>query len=332
MSAASAITVASTTTSWIDLRLRQTRLEAEGIVSYEFVSANDAPLPAFSAGAHIDLHLANGMVRSYSLANAPSDASAGATASRYLIAVQRDDAGKGGSAWMHATPRVGDVLRATPPDNGFALVEDAQRSVLIAGGIGITPVMSMLRRLEALGRPWRLHYASRSPAQTAFADEIRTLGGEAEFCFGSSRSDRLDIAAIARDAPPDAHLYCCGPPRMIDAFIDACASRRPETVHFERFAAAGAAATEGGYDVVLRRSGQRLTVTRGKTILDTLLDHAIDVPYACTAGVCGTCRTPVLDGEPDHRDDFLSDEEKHSNASVMICCSGSRSKTLVLDL
>jgi vanillate O-demethylase ferredoxin subunit len=328
------MSVASTTAPLIDLRLRQTRLEAEGIVSYEFVSANDAPLPAFDAGAHIDLHLADGMVRSYSLANAPFELS-GVAPRRYLVAVQRDTAaekGKSGSAWMHATLRVGDVLRATPPGNDFALTEDAPHSIFIVGGIGITPVMSMLLRLDALGRPWRLHYASRSPAQTAFAEEIRALGGEAEFCIASSRSERLDIAAIVRKAPPEAHLYCCGPPRMIDAFIDCCAHRRPETVHFERFAAAEAPATGGGYDVVLQRSGQRLTVVPGKTILDTLLDHGIDVPYACTAGVCGTCRTPVVDGEPDHRDDFLSDEEKRANTSVMICCSGARSNTLVLDL
>jgi len=314
------------------LRLRQTRLEAEDIVSFEFVSAGDAPLPPFEAGAHIDLHLAGGMVRSYSLANAPFDASADPARRSYLIAVQRDDAGRGGAAWMHASPRVGDVLRATRPGNDFALAEDAPRSIFIAGGIGITPVMSMLRRLAVLGRPWRLHYASRSPARAAFADEIRALGGDADFRFGPSGGGRIDVAAIVREAAPDDHLYCCGPARMIDAFLEACASRRPDTVHCERFAAAEAPATGGGYDVVLGRSGLRLAVLPGKTILDTLLDHAIDVPYACTAGVCGTCRTPVLEGEPDHRDDFLGEEEKRANTSIMVCCSGSRSPTLVLDI
>jgi vanillate O-demethylase ferredoxin subunit len=313
----------------IDVRLRQIRLEARGIASYEFVSATDAPLPQFTAGSHIDLHLAHDMVRSYSLANAPSDTD------RYLIAVQREAESRGGSTWMHSTPRVGDVLRTSPPGNDFPLIEDAPQSIFIAGGIGITPVMSMLRRLDALGRRWRLHYASRSPAETAFVDELRAMcrgTGEVDFCFGSSRIDRVDIAAIVRDAPSDCHLYCCGPARMIDAFLDACACRPAHTVHFERFAAGSEAATEGGYDVILKRSGERLTVVPGKTILDTLLDHSIDVPYACTAGVCGTCRTAVLEGEPDHRDDFLSDEEKRSNQSMMICCSGARSKTLVLDL
>lgn len=316
----------------IRLRLQQIRLEAEGIASYEFVPAGDAPLPAFTAGAHIDLHLPQDMVRSYSLVNAPSDQG------RYVIAVQRDSEGRGGSAWMHSAPRVGDLFRATPPGNDFALAEDAAQSVFIAGGIGITPVLSMLHRLDALGRRWRLHYASRSPQEAAYVAALRAMDGvnggrgEVDLCFGSSRIDRLDIAGIVRDAPPEAHLYCCGPARMIDAFIAACASRAPHTVHFERFAASSEAATEGGYEVVLNRSGERLTVAPGKTILDTLLDHAIDVPYACTAGVCGTCRTPVISGDPDHRDDFLSAQEKQSNDTIMICCSGSRSKTLVLDL
>lgn len=313
----------------IDLRLKQIRLEADGIASYEFVPTADQTLPAFSAGSHIDLHLAHDMVRSYSLVNAPADRS------RYVIAVQRDSEGHGGSMWMHSSPRVGDVMRASAPGNDFPLVEDARQSVFIAGGIGITPIMSMLRRLDALSRRWRLHYASRSPRETAYLDELRGMegeSGEVDFCFGSSRVARLDIATIVRDAPPDCHLYCCGPSRMIDAFIAACASRPPHTVHFERFAAGSEAATEGGYEVVLNRSGARLTVAPGKTILDTLLDHSIDVSYACTAGVCGTCRTQVLAGEPDHRDDFLSDEEKQANDAMMICCSGSRSKTLVLDL
>lgn len=316
-------------TPTIDLRLQQIRLEARGIASYEFVSADDAALPRFTAGAHIDLHLAHDRVRSYSLLNAPSDDQ------RYVIAVQRDDEGRGGSTWMHQQPRVGDTLRAGAPVNDFALADDAAQSIFIVGGIGITPVMSMLRRLDDLGRRWSLHYASRSPAEAAFVEELRAMNGhtrEVEFCFGDSRSERLDIAAIVRDAPADVHLYCCGPARMIDAFLAACASRAPHTVHCERFAASAEAATEGGYEVVLQRSGERLTIAPGKTILDTLLDHSIDVPYACTAGVCGTCRTRVLEGEPDHRDDFLTDEERRANDSIMVCCSGSLSRTLVLDL
>jgi ferredoxin-NADP reductase len=317
------------TNATLKVRLRQIRLEARDIASYEFVPAADAALPPFEAGAHIDLHLPNEMIRSYSLVNAPTERN------RYVIAVQREVDGQGGSAWMHATPRVGDVFTIGAPLNDFTLAEDAPLSVFIAGGIGITPIMAMLRRLDALGRPWRLHYAARSPEQAAYVDELRALAserGSVEFCFGSSRARRLDLAAIAADAPADAHLYCCGPGKMIDAFQAACAARAAAQVHCERFSAGAEADTAGGFDVLLERSGQRLTVEPGKTILDTLLDHAVDVAYACSAGVCGTCITRVCDGIPDHRDDYLTAEEKAENRSIMICCSGSRSPTLVLDL
>ena len=321
------------TTTTLQVRLRQIRLEAAGIASYEFVSATDAELPPFDSGAHIDLHLPQGMIRSYSLVNAPSQRGT------YLIAVQREADGQGGSAWMHTTPRVGDLFVIGAPQNDFALSEHAALSVFVAGGIGITPIMSMLRRLTALGRPWRLHYAARSPAQAAYVDELRALAaqcdpgsGRAEFCFSSTRSRRLDLAAIAADAPADAHLYCCGPGAMIDAFQSACAGRAPAQVHCERFSASAAADTAGGFDLLLERSGQRITVQPGKTILETLLDNAVDVSYACSAGVCGTCITPVVDGIPEHRDDYLTADEKAQNRSIMVCCSGSRSPTLVLDL
>ena len=320
------------TTATLQVRLRQIRLEARAIASYEFVSATDAALPPFEAGAHIDLHLPNEMIRSYSLVNAPSERD------RYVIAVQRDVDGQGGSAWMHTTPRVGDVFTVSAPLNDFALAEDAALSVFIAGGIGITPIVAMLRRMNALGKPWRLHYAARSPEQAAYLDHLRTLEGDSngsghvEFCFSSSRTRRLDLAALAADAPADAHLYCCGPGAMIDMFQAACAGRAPAQVHCERFSASAAADTAGGFDLLLERSGQRITVQPGKTILETLLDNAVEVAYACSAGVCGTCITRVVDGIPEHRDDYLTADEKTQNRSIMICCSGSRSPTLVLDL
>ncbi|MEP7101588.1 MAG: PDR/VanB family oxidoreductase [Burkholderiales bacterium] len=321
------------TTATLQVRLRQIRLEAREIVSYEFVSATEAAMPRFEAGAHIDLHLPHAMIRSYSLVNAPSEHD------RYVIAVQREVDGQGGSAWMHTTPRVGDVFTIGAPLNDFALAENAALSIFIAGGIGITPVMAMLRRLNALGKPWRLHYAARAPDLAAYVEELRALesestndGGRVEFCFSSSRACRLDLATIAAEAPADAHLYCCGPGTMIDAFQAACVDRAPAQVHCERFSASAEADTAGGFDVLLQRSGQRITVQAGKTILETLLDNAVDVAYACSAGVCGTCITRVCDGVPDHRDDYLTDDEKAQNQSIMICCSGSRSPTLVLDL
>ena len=315
--------------SLLQLRLRQIRWEAEGIASYEFVSAQGLALPAFSAGSHIDLHLPRAMVRSYSLLNDPAETH------RYVIAVQRDAQGRGGSAWMHQTPRVGDLLRAIAPSNDFPLADSAAPAILIAGGIGITPVVAMLRRLHRLKRPWQLHYAAKSPQQAAFVSDLSALTTEDEqlsLHYSSEPTNRLDIVRIVHDAPPEAHLYCCGPPRMIEAFLGATKERPAAQVHLERFAASSVAATAGGYEVVLQRSGRRLAVAEGKTILDTLLDGGIDVQYSCSVGVCGTRQTKVLAGTPDHRDDYLSDDEKAGNETIMVCCSGSRSQTLVLDL
>jgi vanillate O-demethylase ferredoxin subunit len=311
------------------LRLRRIRSEAEGIRSYEFVAPEGGSLPPFRAGAHIDLHLPGGLVRSYSLANAPQDSG------RYLVAVQREDHGRGGSAWMHDSLRVGETLPASAPANDFALDEAAEHSVFIAGGIGITPLLSMIARLNALNRSWRLHYASRSPQRTAFLAQLDALDGgrgRVVHCFGSSRAARLDIAAIVGRADAFTHLYCCGPARMIDAFVDAGRGRPPATLHFERFAAAQGPAAGGGYTVVLKRSGKRLAVASGQTVLDTLLDANVSVPYACTNGICGTCLTGVVAGTPDHRDEFLGEEERRSGRCMLVCCSGSLSPELVLDL
>jgi ferredoxin-NADP reductase len=313
----------------IGVRLRKICLEAENIVSYEFVAAGKQALPAFTAGAHIDLHLPGEKIRSYSLVNDPSETH------RYLIAVQKEQNGRGGSAWMHASPRVGDLFAISAPVNDFPLEDDAAMSVFIAGGIGVTPIVSMAHRLNRLGRPWALHYGSRSRDHAAFVDDLGSLaGGSAtvDFRFGPGEGGRLDVAGIIRDAPADAHLYCCGPRSMIDDFLAACAGRPETHVHYERFVAGQQQAKEGGFDVVLHRSGRSITVSAGETILDALLDNGVSVQYACSAGVCGTCRTGVLEGEPEHRDDYLTDAEKRENRSIMVCCSGSKSKTLVLDL
>ncbi|MCW5653777.1 PDR/VanB family oxidoreductase [Hydrogenophaga sp.] len=313
----------------LKVRLRQIRLEAQGIVSLEFVAADGGALPGFTAGAHVDFLLPGEKVRSYSLLNDPRETH------RYVIAVLREAEGRGGSVWLHDRPRVGDVLEVRPPVNDFALADTPSESVLVAGGIGITPLLSMARQLEREGRPWRLHYAARSPAHAAFLDELRALDagrGRVTLHCGEAGQVRLDMAAAVAAAPADAHFYGCGPARMIEAFQAACAARPSAQVHLERFAASSEAATAGGFELVLQRSGQRIAVAPGKTILDALLDHAVSVQYACSAGVCGTCMTGVIEGEPDHRDEYLTDEERRENRQIMICCSGSKSPTLVLDL
>ncbi|GAA5232368.1 oxidoreductase [Verticiella sediminum] len=314
----------------VALQLAQLRYEAHQIVSFELVDPDGRPLPSFTAGAHIDVLLPEARVRSYSLLNDPVETH------RYVIAVQRDAAGKGGSIWMHDVPRVGSLMYARPPANDFPLAEAASTSFFLAGGIGITPVLAMVRRLCALGKPWHLVYAARSARHAAFVAELRRLAqaghGRFDLWLDDERGRPLDIPGTLAEVDAEADVYCCGPKGMIDAFLDAASGRPEARVHYERFGAAGPAATQGGYAVVLARTGQRLSVPAGKTILDVLTENDVDVQYACSSGVCGTCRTIVIEGVPDHRDDYLTEEERQRNDCIMVCCSGSRSAELVLDL
>ena len=319
------------TESTMQVRVKRISYEAENINSYELVTATGGDLAPFAAGSHIDLHLPNGMIRSYSLVNDQRERS------RYVIAVNKDAVGRGGSRFIHDTIRAGDIIQISRPRNSFALQEDASHSILIAGGIGITPLLSMVRRLEALGRKWKLFYAARTRCAAAFLDELNALQPDIRsnlyIDLDDERSGRLfDLGAIVGNAPVDAHLYCCGPVPMLEAFEAAAADRPPHHVHVEYFKAKEKPAAEGGFEVTLARSNRTLKVQPGKTILDALLDAGIAVNYSCAEGVCGTCETLVLDGVPDHRDLFLSKEEHATNKSMMICCSGAKSPTLLLDI
>lgn len=309
------------------VRVEAIAREAQGIVSFDLRPPGGGSLPAFTAGAHIDVLLPGGKVRSYSLVNPQEETH------RYVIAVSRDAASRGGSRFMHEAVRAGDTLTIAAPRNNFPLAEAAEHSVLIAGGIGITPLWCMIQRLEVLGRSWELHYCARTRERAAFAEPLRALGGRARFTFDAEPgASMLDIARVVSGAPAHAHLYCCGPLPMLEAFERATAGRDPARVHVEYFSAKEAPSVDGGFTVRLARSGMALDVPKGKTILDTLLDNGVDVPYSCLEGVCGTCEARVLEGTPDHRDLVLTREEKAANRSIMVCCSGSKSPTLVLDL
>jgi tetrachlorobenzoquinone reductase len=313
------------------VKVRAVAWEAQGILSYELRPFSGRELPPFTAGAHIDLLLPSGLVRSYSLVNPQEERH------RYVIAVNRDASSRGGSRFIHDSVRPGDTLTVTAPRNNFPLIEDAGHSVLIAGGIGITPLWCMIQRLEALGRSWQLYYCTRTRQSAAFLEPLQALGPKVDvnlhFNFDQEPGGRmLDVAGVVAAAPADAHLYCCGPLSMLEAFEQACADRPGSHVHTEYFSAKEAPAVEGGFTVVLQRSGLTLAVPPGKTILDTLMDQGLDLPYSCLEGVCGTCEVRVLEGIPDHRDLVLSKEEKAANRSIMICCSGARTDRLVLDL
>lgn len=314
----------------LSTRVASIELIAEGVLSLELRSASGSLLPPFTAGAHIDLHLANGLVRSYSLTNNQDERH------RYVIAVSRDPVSRGGSAYIHERVNRGDVLSVGAPNNNFALAEDAAHSLFIVGGIGITPVWSMIQRLVALERRWTLYYCARTRKHAAFFEQLEGLRCERSanisFHFDDEAAGQfLDVQSIVATADASADLYCCGPTSMLQAFERAAAQRPSSRVHLEYFGNKSSGA-KGGFTVVLARSKTTLAVAPGKSILATLIENGFDVPHSCQEGICGTCETRVLEGVPDHRDLVLSEEARQANQTMMICCSGSQSEKLVLDL
>lgn len=314
------------------MALRLVRIDdaAIGVKTFEFVHGDGRPLPAFEAGAHIELELPNRIVRCYSLMNAP-----GAT-HRYQIAVHRAADSTGGSRHMHESLRIGDAVLASTPRNNFSLNESATHSCLIAGGIGITPLLSMAHRLNALGRSWELHYCARTSAHAAFSDELKvlaTVGGNACHLYfdHEPKGRQLDIGALVRSLPERTHLYCCGPKGMLASFETATA-HCPERRHVEYFTAKAEAAAEGGFVVELARSKLSLPVPPGRSILDVVLAAGVSVAASCREGICGSCETRILSGQADHRDALLTPEEQARNQSMMICCSGAKTPLLVLDI
>jgi len=315
----------------MQLLVRAIRVEAEDVVSLELAAPQGGELAPFTAGAHIDLNLGNGCIRSYSLVNDPCERD------RYVVAVHKSPASRGGSRYIHEELQAGTLVDAGGPRNNFALVEDAPLVVLFAGGIGITPLWCMIQRLQALGRPWQLFYGGRSRARCAYLREIEALAAahpnrvHVHIDEDAGRAP-MDLPALIGRVPANAHLYCCGPAPMLAAFEEATRSRPPGQVHVEYFSASQEAAVAGGFEVVLARSQRRVPVNAGASILATLLDAGIDVPHACREGVCGACQTGVIEGEPDHRDSYLSPREKSSGKTMLLCCSGSKSDLLMLDL
>lgn len=310
----------------IDVCVADVREVAKDTKIYELRRRDGKPLPAAEPGAHIDVLLPNGKQRQYSLtACEPSP-------ERYLIGVKRDPASRGGSSYMHDEVKAGQTFKIRPPTNHFPLVENAPHVVLIAGGIGVTPIYCMVQRLASLGRSFELHYSCRSRADMAFREELQKFE-QAHLHFDDESGGKfLDIPAIVAATPKDAHLYCCGPLPMLKGFEAATAEWPRAQIHVEYFAPKQEPSKTGGFVVELAKSGQEFVIPEGKTILQVLLDAGLYVDYSCELGICGLCQTPLLSGTPEHRDAFLTDEQKAANDTVMICCAGSKSDRLVLDL
>lgn len=307
-------------------------LAALDILSFTLRPMDAALSTDIDPGSHIDVHLPNGMMRSYSLSNGP-----GRSNGTYRLTVARDMKSRGGSTYMHDALRVGEMLQISAPRNNFKLAEDAALSVFFAGGIGVTPFIPMIARLNEAGKAWRLHYCTRNRERAALVDEIEQLaaGGKGEFLPNHDDVDGiLDLPATLAVLPDLTHVYCCGPTPMLNAFRNgALAVGIPEkNVHFEYFSADVASATEGGFVVVLNKSGKEVIVNPGETILQALVKQGVNISYSCEEGICGACETRVIEGTPDHRDMILNDREKELSKTMMVCCSGSKSPRLVLDL
>jgi ferredoxin-NADP reductase len=312
----------------LTMRVQAMRFEARGVVSIELRDPSGATLPEFSPGAHIDLHRANGLVRSYSLCGAPE------ARDRYTVGVLQDRNSRGGSRFVHEQLRVGSTLTVATPRNHFALDEDAAHTVLVAGGIGVTPIVCMARRLAELGRAFTLVYCARSREEAAFVDTLSAYGDAVRFHFDDEQGAPPDLQAMLAGQEAGTHFYCCGPGPMLNAFEAACAAHGYANVHIERFAAdpATEAVQEGEYSVTLQRTGANVRVPSGKSLLDALLEAGVAMEYSCREGVCGSCETAVLDGCPDHRDSVLSNSERAANNTMMVCVSGCKGQRLVLDL
>jgi tetrachlorobenzoquinone reductase len=307
------------------LRLSRIDYAAPGIHLFDFRHPQGEALAPYAPGAHVDVHLQGDLVRQYSLVDPAGDDPV------YRVAIKRDPRSRGGSAAAHERLRVGDLLPVSAPRNLFPLDESAPHSVFIAGGIGITPVACMVQRLRTLGRGYTLHYAVRTRAEAALLDR---LGAEdLRLHVDDEAGDRrLDVSAIVAGAPDGAVAYCCGPAPMLDAFEAAARARPSLRWQVERFAPAAEAASAGGFVVRLASTGRCVPVSPGQTILEALRGAGLSVRASCRQGICGTCETAVVAGTPDHRDALLSDDEKRSNKVMMICCSGSLTPELVLDL
>ncbi len=314
----------------LEVRVVGRKQEAEGIVSLELARPDGAPLPAFSAGSHIDVELPNGLTRQYSLCNDASERH------RYRIAVLRDQASRGGSAAVHEVAQ-GDTLRISEPRNHFPLVQ-AQRTLLFAGGIGITPLLCMAQRLGAIGADFSLHYSTRSPARTAFRDEIAASPFAARVTYhfdDGPPAQALNLPAALGAPEAGTHIYICGPTGFINYVRQVAEGMGwpQDRIHVEFFTAAPQdTSADRAFQVRLASSGMTYDVAAGQTVVQALQAQGIEILTSCEQGVCGTCITRVLEGECDHRDLYFTDEEKAKNDQFTPCCSRARSPLLVLDL
>lgn len=319
-------------TSRLALAVVAVTREAEDIVSIELARPDGAALPPFTAGAHIDIHLPGGLIRQYSLCNAPAERS------RYVIAVLKEPAGRGGSEAMHKLA-AGDTVMVSGPRNNFPLAgREADFHLMLAGGIGVTPMLAMIAELKARKADFRLHYCTRSKQRTAFLRRLRPLIKQGKVVLHHDDGDPkrgLDIAATLAEPVPGRHVYVCGPSGFMEAAKAAVGAWPPHAVHFEHFNAVALTEEEAAWDKVpfqvkIKKTGKIIDVPADCSIVKVLRQHGIEIETSCEDGYCGTCITRYVEGDPVHRDTVLSEGERKNY--VMVCRARSKSPVLVLDV
>ncbi|WP_339067779.1 PDR/VanB family oxidoreductase [Teredinibacter turnerae] len=313
----------------ISVSVQQLRDLCEGVREYTLAAVDGCVLPAFEAGAHIDITAPNGQTRQYSLCNTAGDCRS------YIIAVRRESDGRGGSIAIHDQLHLNSVVTVSGLRNAFPLAVNAPRSLLFAAGIGITPLLAMARTLQSSGQPFQLHYSVPTATQAPYLEELRSepFAGKLSVYF-SREQGRIDAPAVFANADPAAHIYVCGPQQYRDYILQSARNAGwPEAqLHYEAFATEINAADNKPFDVVIASTGARVAVRPTQTIVEALGENGVAVPVSCEVGTCGTCYVGVKEGEVDHRDAFLTEDEKASQEHILTCCSRALSDTLVLDL
>jgi len=310
-----------------ELLVQKAEVVAEDVVALTLVSPGGETLPSWSPGAHIDLVLADDLVRQYSLCSSPGDDSA------WRIGVLRAPDSRGGSQRVHDTLTAGATVTVRGPRNHFPLVA-ASSYLFIAGGIGITPMLPMIAQAQAAGADWRLVYGGRHRASMAFLPELAQYGDKVTV-IPQDEAGFLDLDATLGTPKEETLVYCCGPEGLLSAVEAKCASWPPGSLHLERFAAKpqeASAVADETFELVLQQTGVTVTVRPDQSVFQAALEAGANVLGSCMEGVCGTCETEVVEGDVDHRDSVLNEDERASNEFMMICVSRCKSKRLVLDI
>lgn len=315
-------------TPWLDVTVAKRSDVATDIIGLELSSTDGSTLPAYDAGAHVDVYVKSGLIRQYSLTGDPADIS------KYRLGILLDPKSRGGSTAIHTDFETGRQIKIGRPRNNFPMGTNVAHTILFAGGIGVTPMLNMAYALEASGASWEMHYCGRTADRLAFTEELKRFGDKVQVHVDSGPDDqKMNINGVLATAAPDRHLYVCGPNGFMDFVVKSAENNNwaEDCVHLERFGAE--VNTDGApFTVVARKSGKTFEVQPGETISQKLEEHGIHVQVSCQSGVCGTCLTRVAEGMPDHRDLVQTDLEKASNAQITVCCSRSKTKKLVLDV